>query len=69
MMFGAEFDRAAVAASTYFVLALGWFALLAKLSETIMLWFIVFLPGPFLMSLAVLALNLAMYPEGYKVQS
>ena len=69
MVFGAEFGRAAVGAVLYFVLGLVWFVVLAKLSETIVLWFVVFLPTPFLMSLAVLALDVAMYPEAYKVQT
>ena len=66
MVFGAEFGRAAVSAAAYFALGLGWFCILAKLSETIVLWFIVFLPGPFVMSFAILALDVAMYPEAYK---
>ena len=69
MMFGAELGCAAVDAIAYFALGLAWFLVLAKLSETIVLWFLVFLPGPFLMSLAILALNVAMYPDAYKVQA
>ena len=55
LAFGAEFSRAGTGALVYFVLGLIWFWLLDKTRDTIFMWFMIFLPGPYGMLLAALA--------------
>ena len=63
LAFGNEFSRAGAAALVYAVLGLGWFSILEKTSETIFLWFLVFLPGPLLMALGVGIADVAMFGQ------
>lgn len=63
LVFGAEFSRAGTGAVFYFLLALPWFWLLEKTSETIFMWFVIFLPGPFAISIAVVAADIAMFGQ------
>ena len=63
LIFGAELPRAGTGAVFYFLLCLPWFWLLEKTSETIFMWFMIFLPGPFAISFAVIAADIAMFGQ------
>ena len=45
----------------YFVFGFGWFWVLEKISNTIFLWFLVFVPTPFVLSIAIGIAQFAMF--------
>jgi len=61
LLFGAEFQRAGIGALIYLLLGLPWFWLLQKTSDTIFMWFVVLIPGPYAIFLAATAADIAMF--------
>ena len=61
LLFDIEAGRAGMSAVSCFVMGLAWFWMLTKASDTIFMWFLIFLPGPFAMSLGIAVIDVAMF--------